>query len=320
MIDESNQSRKATRCLSSALGLTKVIIREEKEIEMLNKIYCGDNLEFMHSLPDECIDLIYIDPPLFSNRNHKVVLGDEVLSFGVKWDDFQHYLTWMSERLKEMHRILKTTGSIFLHQEAYQLRFKMDKIFGENNFRNIIIWHPPTPKTFVPGIIVEFEEILFYTKSQEHTFNPQYEKKISPRYEKLKHLVDEDNLLKYKNVKTVSPKLIEPILKAQKLRLGRDLEDDDIIYDFGDFITNCWELPSVKRNSKENLNYPTQKPEALLERIIKASTNKGDIVFDPFCGCGTSLAVAKRLGMQFVGIDINPIACKISNERISCLK
>jgi site-specific DNA-methyltransferase (adenine-specific) len=280
MIDDPNQRRIRTNGLRFTLGLTKAIIREEKDIEMLNKIYCGDNLEFMHSLPDECIDLIYSDPPLFG----------EVLSYGAKCDDYQHYLTWLSERLKEMHRILKTTGSIYLHcsdSTTPHLKCKMDKIFGEKNWKNNIVWGPPKPGTIAEETIkemetikefetIEFGTILFYTKSQKYTCNPQYIKKLSPIYE------------------------------IWKLYLAEN------------FI--IWELPNVKRNSKENLNYPTQKPEALLERIIKLSANTGDIVFDPFCGSGTSFAVAKRLGMQFVGIDINPIACKISKERISCLK
>lgn len=242
MSDELNQRKKAANGLRFTLGLTKAIIREEKEIEMLNKIYCGDNLEFMHSLPDECIDLIYIDPPLFSTRNDKVVLGDEVLSFEAKWDDFQHYLTWMSERFKEMDRILKTTGSIFVHHddENYELGFIIDKIFSKYNCLNYIKWHYGKP-VMIDSKIKTSETIRYYTKSQEPTFNHLYENKTSPLYEKLKHLVDNN----------ISPKLIDRFLKAQKLRLGRDLEKDDIIYDLGDFISNYWKLPSIKKTRKK---------------------------------------------------------------------
>ena len=266
-----------------------------------NTIYCGDCKEVLKKFPDECVDLIYMDPPFFSNKKYEVIWKDgyEVRAFEDRWKGgIEHYIGWMEERTRECHRVLKKTGSIYLHCDwhaSHYLKVMMDRVFGYNNFRNEIVWcysRSTSPRQKVWGRM--HDNILFYTKSREWTFN-----------------VD-DVRLPYSD----SSKKREGYSKKIFVAKG-DLKCK--LNPKGKFPEDWWQIPFIRPNAKERLGYPTQKPEALLERIIKASSNPGDIVLDPMCGCGTAVAVAHKLGRQWIGIDVSPTACRLMTDRLRSL-
>lgn len=261
--------------------------------KLLDKIVCGDCINKLLYIPNESIDLIYLDPPFFSKKDYEIIWGNgaEFKAYGDRWKGgVKHYIEWMRPRLEQCHRVLKSTGSIYLHCDKYAshyLKVMMDEIFGYKNFRNEIIWHyfmGGKPKRFFAR---KHDNILFYTKGRDWTFNIQKHKR---RLDFKPSLKDES-----KNANT-----------------GKD--------EFGYYsvvtMDDVWDIKGVFNMSNEYMGYPTQKPEALLERIIKASSNEGDIVLDPFLGGGTTIAVAKRLKRNYIGIDVSPIGCATSYERL----
>lgn len=270
-----------------------------------NKLICGDNLEELAKLPKESVDLIYIDPPFFSNRYYEVIWGDEaeMRSFRDRWEGgIEHYISWMKPRVEELHRVLKPTGSMYLHCDwhaSHRLRLLMDKIFEERNFRNEIIWSYKRWTAVADRFQRLHDIIYFYTKSDKYTFNTQYEP-YREWLEKDYGYVDERG--RRWRWHTVKGKRYKVYLKDAKqgVKMG-----------------DVWSIPPIGSTAKERLGYPTQKPERLLEIIIKASSNKGDIVLDAFCGCGTTLAVAQRLGRHWIGIDISPTAIKLVERRLA---
>ena len=271
-------------------------------MDEINKLILGDNLEILKNMERESVDLIYLDPPFFSNRNYEVIWGDagEIRSFKDRWSGgIEHYITWLKERVEEMHRVLKQTGSIFLHcdwhADAYIRVDILDKIFGKNCFRNQIIWHyfmGGKPKYYFAN---KHDTIFFYTKSPKntHTFNEIYTDRILPYTPNL----DTNTSLKQKKCKSCG--------KDSGIWIS-EVKLDDV-----------WDMSGVFNMSKERIGYPTQKPESLLERIIKSASNKGDIILDPFVGGGTTVAVADKLGRKWIGIDQSVQAVKVSEFRLN---
>jgi DNA modification methylase len=265
-----------------------------------NVIYCGENMAIMSGLPDASIDLIYIDPPFFSNQNYEIIWGDgaELRAFEDRWKGGIHvYVEWMSQRLREMHRLLKPTGSIYLHLDwhaVHYLKVEMDRIFGLENLRNEIVWHY-TNKLGTGGAVFDrqHDTILFYSKTHHFTVNELREP-----------------------VKLAKPQPVTQKVGGKIIWL-RDQSGQRLYKRSKDKrIGDVWLIPYINPMSKERLGYPTQKPEVLLERIISASSNPGDIVADFFCGCGTTLVVAQKLGRQWVGCDVSPTAVKIMRDRL----
>lgn len=278
-------------------------------------IYCGDNLDVMQRLPSESIDLIYIDPPFFSNKQHEVIWGNgaELRSFADRWmGGIKHYVNWMRERLIETHRLLKQTGSIYIHLDwraVHYIKCEMDRIYGIKHFRNEIIWHySGWNKILKDHFENRNDSILFYGKGDEQIFFGysipwgSEEEYVKVRKQKVRN--DADGR-KYVLSDAGGGRRIKRYL-ADAMREGRPLD-------------NVWDIDKINNSSKEFLGYPTQKPEALLERIIKASSSEGDVVADFFCGCGTSLAVAERLGRRWLGCDVSPTACKLVQRRVAKL-
>ncbi|MEM3265435.1 MAG: site-specific DNA-methyltransferase [Candidatus Micrarchaeaceae archaeon] len=268
------------------------------DLEPKNRLFWGDNLHIMRLLPSESIDLIYIDPPFFSGRNYNVVFGDqnEVMTFKDIWDGGIHtYLVWLNARLVEMKRLLKSNGSIYVHLDWHALHYvkvELDKIFGYKNFRNEIIWfYPDSPGRSDRDFPSKHDTILRYVKNKyKWTFN------------------DKDiriPILKESKERYKTPR----VLGGREYIGGKSAE-------IGKIPEDVWRIPVVKQNSEQALGYPTQKPEGLLERIIKASSNEGDIVADFFCGGGTTPAVAQRLGRRWIASDISRIAVEITKGRI----
>jgi len=267
-----------------------------------NTIYCGDNLKVLKAFPDECVDLIYIDPPFFSGKNYDLVFGDKyaIRAFQDTFEGKREtYLTFMENRIRQLHRILKSTGSFYLHCDyhaSHYLKVLCDKIFGINNFRNEIIWHysgTGRPKTKYKR---KHDTILFYTKTNKYTFNVETVP-IKPK-----------SIGKYSEIDSDG--------RRYKIYRNPDGTERSRSYMKPQPIDDVWEIPIINVMAKERLGYPTQKPEKLLERIVKISSNEEDIVLDAFCGCGTTLAVAQKLNRQWIGIDVSPIGCTVMSKRI----
>lgn len=252
-----------------------------------NIVYCGDCKDIIpEEIPPESIDLIYIDPPFFSGVNYEKIWknGAEDKAYQKYWTEgINGFIRYMEGRLSLCKGVLKPTGSIYLHCDWHanaHLRLLMDRIFGLKNFRNEIIWIYRTGGATKKRFSRKHDNIYFYTKTDEYTFNLEKERIY---YEK-------------------------PFFNPQRDEKGRYYADVLPI--------DSWDIPAVINVSKERLGYPTQKPEKLLERIILASSNKGDIVLDPMMGGGTTLAVAKKLNRQFIGMDVSPIACEKALTRL----
>lgn len=257
---------------------------------MKNKLICADNVDALRTVEEESIDLIYIDPPFFSNRHYEVVWGDEaeIRSFEDRWEGgINVYIDWMRPRVEELYRVLKPIGSFYLHCDwhaSHYLKVMVDDVFGKSNFRNEIVWAYRTQGATKKRWSRKHDVLLFYTKSDKWTFNYMTERSYMQHkygFAKRDFKIDEE---------------------------GRQYRDA--------LMRDVWEIPALQSATKEKLGYPTQKPEALLERIIKASSNKGDIVLDAFCGCGTTLVVAQKLERRWIGVDISPTAVKVMEKRL----
>jgi site-specific DNA-methyltransferase (adenine-specific) len=296
----------------------------------VNKLILGDNLEKLKEIESESIDLIYADPPFFSNRNYEVIWGDEgeIRSFEDRWaGDIEHYIGWLRERVEEMYRVLKPTGSLFLHCDWHASHYiKVDildrkDLFTKNNFRNEIVWcyksRPQSKKYFGR----KHDVIFFYTKTDNYTFNWQeVVRSLSDVTIKKYRLKDDDGRLyrlqgrgikgsPIRSAKDVDPKweITNPEL------IVRDYLDEKI----GVALEDWWDdIDAINQNSKELIGYPTQKPEKLLQRIIECASNEGDIVLDPFVGGGTTVAVADKLNRKWIGIDQSVMAVKVTDYRL----
>ncbi len=268
-------------------------------------ILCEDNLAVLAGMPSDCIDLIYLDPPFFSNRTYEVIWGDEaeVRSFEDRWEGgIQVYIDWMRKRAVHLHRVLKPTGSIYLHCDwhaSHYLRVMMDGIFGASNFQNEIVWCYEVGGRGKKRWARKHDTILFYSKSQ--TFHFDWAAVAEPRKAgtHMKARVDEDG---------------RPYQEKRDARSGKVYR---YYVDEGTIPPDWWMGPQqLNREAAERIGYPTQKPEALLAKIVAASSAKGDIVLDPFCGCGTAIAVAHKLDRAWLGVDISPTALGIMQRRL----
>ncbi len=281
-------------------------------------VFIGDNLKIMQEMNSGHIDLIYCDPPFNSNHNYAAPAGSEAAGAGFKdtwtlsdidemWygyladkhpalfslvqatgevggDSMKSYLIYMAVRILEMKRLLKPTGSIYLHCDptaGHYLKLAMDAIFGRENFRNELVWYYKNASRGKKQFAKSHDVILWYSVDGKGIFNRN------------------DILVPYESGMTEWR-----YKKAGKQPPAGKTPDDVII------------MPSLNTMDKERVGYPTQKPRKLLERIIKASSNKGDIVFDPFCGCATTCIAAHDLGRKWVGIDISPKAGELVKLRM----
>jgi DNA modification methylase len=259
-----------------------------------NRLIWGDNLHVMRQLPSESIDLIYIDPPFFSGRQYNIIFGDqnEVRSFTDIWEGgMPGYLIWLNARLYEMKRLLKKTGSIYVHCDwhaSHYIKVEMDKIFGYENFLNEIIWHYSAGAVGKKHFGRKHDTILRYGKTKDTAFYP-------------------DN---------IRVPYADSTLQRLMYSGAREKNIEKVLQRGGKVPTDVWEIGIVQGNSVERIGYPTQKPEALVERIIKASTQEGDVVADFFCGGGTTPAVAQRLGRRWIACDQSRVAVAVTADRL----
>lgn len=282
----------------------------------INKIFWGDNLQVMsHLLKDYRgkIDLIYIDPPFDSKADYKKKIevkgigkaetdstSFEEKQYGDIWTN-DEYLQFMYERLVIMRDLLSDTGVLYLHcdwHKSHQLKIILDEIFGMNHFRNEIIWSYSTLGRPNDRFAQKHDTIFAYGKTNSTFFNTE-DAKVPYSEEYIKsHFRDVDD-------------------EGRQCRKRYDAGKWRIYYpDSGMIPNDVWDIPYENSMSKMRLDYPTQKPEALLERIIKSSTQKGDLVFDCFMGSGTTQAVAMKLGRRFIGADINIGSIQTTTKRL----
>lgn len=295
----------------------------EEQNGWINKIFWGDNLQVMSHLLKEYrgkIDLIYIDPPFDSKADYKrkievknvgKTISDsssfEEKQYGDIWTN-DEYLQFMYERLILMRELLSEKGCIYVHcdwHKVHHLRCLLDEVFGSNNFVNEIVWHyadymQGNATTSLPR---KHDTILFYSKT------PKY------YYERVKVPLD----------KPVKRNRVIWNGKTKALEVARDGQGKIIYDEFTDrFLDSVWEedvlnigqTSVTRKTSSENLNYPTQKPKRILELIIEASSQPGDLVFDCFMGSGTTQSVAMKLGRRFIGADINLGAIQTTTKRL----
>jgi DNA modification methylase len=272
-----------------------------------NRLFFGDNLHIMRQLPSNSIDLIYIDPPFFSGRNYNILFGDknEVRSFTDIWEGgMPGYLIWLNARLYEMKRLLKPTGSIYVHLDwhaVHYVKVEMDKIFGYDNFRNEIVWCYTGPSRKIKDLPDKHDTILRYSRTEDRIFN----------LDAIKIPYSESFLNRRQYIEGSGG------IYGGREEKGKDIEK----YKTGKAPEDWWDdIPSGGQMSRnERIGYPTQKPEKLLERIIIASSDESDVVADFFCGGGTTLAVAQRLNRRWIGSDQSRIAAAITADRITRL-
>jgi DNA modification methylase len=325
-----------------------------------NRLILGDNLEVLKTLASESVDLIYLDPPFFSNRTYEVIWGDdgEKRSFEDRFaGGIDHYIYWLKLRVRQMYRILKPTGSIFLHCDWHASHYIKCQIlddpllFGRNNFINEIIWkrtNTPKGSQFENRQFgIATDSIFFYSKNRDYHFDDKIIRlqldnaDIDTKYPK----TDEHGqyyeypILRSKS-KGKRPNLVYEykgftpndygwVVNKNKLQEidargdlgwrqnGRPFRKFRLSEDPGIIVNNLWDdILRIQSNSKERIGYPTQKPEALLERIIKCTTNEGDVVLDPFVGGGTTIDVANRLNRKWIGIDQSVMAIKVTDLRL----
>ena len=278
-----------------------------------NRALChGDNLHFLRRIADETVQLIVTDPPFNKHRDFGDAFSDRwswARDGHAEWidhigkrcppllsvittarqtagDGMSAYLCWLGIRLLELHRLLRAEGSLYLHIDhsahAY-VKLALDAIFGAANFRNDIVWLYKTGGVSKRWFGRKHDNILFYSKTDRYTFHPQREKSY------LSHKYGFSNIA---------------------------LERDDGGYFRHVAMRDVWDIPALRGNQPEATGFPTQKPLALVERIIKASSNQGDIVLDPFCGSGTTAIAAEKLGRQWLMMDRWDGACEMLRERL----
>ena len=372
-------------------------------------IWTGDNLDILRGMNSECVDLIYLDPPFNSNQNYSAPVGSSAAGAAFKdtWTlsdldvawmgliaeqqpatahvlktaglshgkGMQSYLTMMAVRLMEMSRILKDTGSIYLHCDptaSHYLKALVDAIFGPANFRNEIVWKRTAGRSDAKRYGRVHDTILFYSKSVSYTWNTQWLPHDQEYVKRAYRNEDERGRWQSDQLTASGPRSgesgepwrgINPGNGGNHWRTPTQGGMNNYIIEQGlipgwpeqypgvhsrldaldaagliDWPKQGQGMPRLKRylastqgtavedifadigrleaNSKEKLGYPTQKPLALLERIIKASSSEGDIVLDPFCGCATACVAADKLGRKWVGVDISPKAVELVNIRL----
>lgn len=323
-----------------------------------NRVICGDSYKTLKKVPNRFVDLCYLDPPFFSKRVYEKVTRDgKVNSFEDKWDyKLETYLDYMKLVLTECHRVLRDTGSLYIHCDwhaSHYLKIELDKIFGRHNFRNEIVWrrhnaHNDT-KQGSKSLGRVHDVILFYSKTSKYKWNPMFQAYSEEYVKKFYRHIEPETGRQYAHGDLTGPggrSKGNPRYKFlgvtrywryskekmyQLYRQGRIIQtakgNVPVLKRYldempGIMLQDVWDdIDSVQTgNRKESADYPTQKPIKLLERIIQISSDPKDIVLDAFCGSGTTLVSALNLERKYLGIDSNPNACKITRNRIRSRK
>ena len=269
-----------------------------------NKIYHGNCVEKLKEIEANKVDLIYFDPPFFTQRKHSLTNKDnsKTYEFDDKYNSIEEYLELVENVLLESKRVLKNTGSVFLHCDktaSHNIRVVMDKIFGRENFQSEIIWSYKRWSNAKKGLLNSHQVIFFYSKTQDFKFNTLY-----TDYSATTNL---DQILQDRE-RNENGKSVYKKDENGNVILGKEKK--------GVPLSDVWEIPYLNPKAKERTGYPTQKPVLLLNQILNIVTEEGDLVVDPFCGSGTTCVSAKSLKRQFIGIDISKDAVELANSRL----
>ena len=359
---------------------------------MPNTLYYGDNLDILRQhVPDESVDLIYLDPPFNSNASYNVLFKEQsgegspaqIKAFTDTWKWTQEservfeqeiimnpttppnvkdmitafrefigrnammaYLVMMTPRLVELRRVLKSTGSIYLHCDpnaSHYLKLLLDAVFGSANFRSEIVWRRANAKgQAFKGYPHNHDTLLYYSRSDEFKWNRPFRPHDPTYVKQFYRFTEPETGRRYRLGDLTNPNPNRPNLTYEwnghmrvwrwtKERMQEAHESGLIHYSStglasqkryldemqGNPVDTIWEdVRPIQAQAKERLGYPTQKPQALLERIIEASSNEGDVVFDPFCGCGTAVAAAEKLKRQWIGVDVTHLAVALMKSRL----
>jgi site-specific DNA-methyltransferase (adenine-specific) len=301
-----------------------------------NVLYYGDNLDVLQRhVKDETIDLVYLDPPFNSDANYNVLFAEhgeksaaQIEAFTDTWEwntdarlayeavveqgghvadtmrafhtmipgsDMLAYLAMMAPRLVELHRVLKPTGSLYLHCDptaSHYLKLLLDAVFGAKRFENEIVWYYKGAGVSPRRWARRHDVLLWYSKSGDRYFDPDpvRDEYAASTRERFSHFIGNKRGKADYGVQTLNA-------------LGKHPDD-------------VWQIPIVAPSARERLGYPTQKPLALMERVIASSSQPGDIVLDPFCGCGTTVDAAQALGRRWIGIDITHLSIGLIKHRL----
>ena len=330
-------------------------------------VFVGDNVNVLRGMNSESVDLIYLDPPFKSDKKYERPIGGDKAGFKDTWtlndvdqawvDDIRasnpalhaivqasgvthsssmkSYLIMMAVRLLELHRVLKPTGSIYLHCDdvaSHYLKLLMDAIFGKTNFKNDIVWRYGGSARGAKALAKHFarnnDNIILYAKDRKQALHHAIrENKAYPSNKPPSHIRRGEDGRYFKTAPRgdYTDDSIDRLrqegriysTKSGSVRIKYHLEvkDGKVLEPFT--VGSVWDVPDMMHTSKsERIGYPTQKPLALLTRIIKASSEPGDVVLDPFCGCATSLVAAELNQRQWVGIDLSPLAVQLVKERL----
>lgn len=269
----------------------------------INQVYNIDCLNAMKKLDSDSIDLIYLDPPFFTQKKHKLTNKNGVeYYFEDTWNNINEYKEFLRIRFIEMKRVLKITGNIFVHCDriaSHTIRTLLDEVFGENNFRSEIIWTYKRWSNSKRGLLDSHQNIYHFSKTNKYKFNVLY--------------------TDYSPTTNIDQILQDRVKNENGKSTYKKNENGEIVYTNtkkGVPLSDVWEIPFLNPKAKERVGYPTQKPIQLLENIINISTDEGDIVLDPFLGSGTCAVAAKLLNRKYIGFDINKNAIELAIERL----
>lgn len=255
-------------------------------------LICSDCLPALQNLPDACVDLIYLDPPFNTNTRRK---ADEA-AYDDVFGSAQTYIAFMRPRVEQMRRVLTPRGGLFFHCDwrmSHHARLMLDEIFADGVFINEIIWHYGLGAARAKRQLMSKHDVIFwYARSPDYTFNMQ---RTAP---------SPAMLGKYCHTEQDGRKYMLSYGKKYYLKGGKPLDD-------------VWSIPAIAPTSHERAGYPTQKPLALLERIILLASNEGDTVLDPFCGSGTTLVATQKLNRKWIGMDASADAIRVAGARMA---
>ena len=267
----------------------------------------GDCLNILREIEENTADMIYLDPPFFTQEKQKLVSSktDKEYVFNDTWNSMDGYLSYMEERLTQCRRVLKETGSIFVHCDrnaSHYLKVLLDKIFGVSNFQSEIIWSYKRWSNSKKGLLNNHQVIFFYSKTSHFKFNRIY--------------------TDYSETTNIDQILQERVRNEKGKAVYKYNADGDIVIGQskkGVPLSDVWEIPYLNPKAKERVGYPTQKPILLLEQILRLVTDEGDCVIDPFVGSGTTVVAAKMMQRKYLGIDILPAAVDLAKQRLESL-
>lgn len=272
-----------------------------------NEVIWGDALDILGTIAENTADMIYLDPPFYTQEKQRMVSSknSKEYIFDDTWKDMDDYLYYMKKRLVQCRRVLKETGSIFVHCDrnaSHYLKVLMDKIFGISNFQSEIIWSYKRWSNSKKGLLNNHQVILFYSKTSQFKFN-----RIYTEYSETTNI---DQILQ-ERARNKNGKAVYKYNADGEIVIGQSKK--------GVPLSDVWEIPYLNPKAKERVGYPTQKPILLLEQILRLVTDEGDFIIDPFMGSGTTVVAAKMLNRKYLGIDISPDAVALANKRLESL-